>query len=103
MNRAQRKRLGEFYTPLWSLGILSNDKGLTGKPCWILPVVLERLLKAFHAMVGSDMQRGLIEFLDLREVLSRIDGNDLNAFSSVLTQIQMANPSKGLNRQEWLP
>jgi hypothetical protein len=40
-------------------------------------------------MIGNDIDRGAAEYADAQDTLTRIAGNDLNTFSSVLAQIQL--------------
>jgi SAM-dependent methyltransferase len=91
MDRNQRKKLGEFYTPpsiaryiIKRLGI-HRDSRILDPACGSGTFLIE----AYRTMVGEDIDRGVAEYADALDVLTRIAGNDLNTFSSVLAQIQL--------------
>jgi hypothetical protein len=89
MDRDQRKKLGEFYTPpsiarymIQRMGV-SRDSRVLDPACGSGTFLIE----SYRAMVGDDVERGAAEYSDVLATFSRIAGNDLNTFSAV--QIQM--------------
>ena len=91
MDRDQRKKLGEFYTPpsiarymVKRMGV-SRDSRIFDPSCGSGTFLIE----SYRAMIGDDLERGAAEYADLLSVFSRIAGNDLNTFSAVLSQIQL--------------
>ena len=91
MDRDQRKRMGEFFTPpsiaryiVKRLGIQRNSRVLD-PACGSGTFLIE----SYRAMVGQDVDRGAAEYPEVLSALERIAGNDLNTFSSVLAQIQL--------------
>lgn len=91
MDRGQRKKLGEFYTPpsiaryiIHRLGINRNSRVLD-PACGSGTFLIE----SYRAMVGDDVDRGAAEYSDVIAAFGRIAGNDLNTFSAVLAQIQL--------------
>jgi len=101
MDRAQRKKLGEFYTPPSIARYIINRVGITRDSRVIDPACGSGtfLIEAYRAMVGDDIDRGAAEYRDAVDTLRRIAGNDLNTFSSVLAQIQLLWQVLGM-RQE---
>ena len=91
MDRTQRKKLGEFYTPPSIARYIIKQIGVTRDSRVLDPACGSGtfLIEAYCAMVGNDIDRGAAEYADARETLTRIAGNDLNTFSSVLAQIQL--------------
>lgn len=91
MDRDQRKRLGEFYTPpsiarymLKRVGVEKNSR-IFDPACGSGTFLIE----GYRAMIGNDVDRGAADYEDVLDVFGRIAGNDLNTFSAVLTQIQL--------------
>lgn len=91
MDRDQRKRMGEFFTPpsiaryiVKRLDIQRNSRVLD-PACGSGTFLIE----SYRAMVGEDVDRGAAEYPEVLAALERIAGNDLNTFSSVLAQIQL--------------
>lgn len=91
MDRAQRKKLGEFYTPpsiarfiIKRLGV-ERDSRVMDPACGSGTFLIE----SFRTMVGRDLERGAADYSDVLDAFSRIAGNDLNTFSAVLAQIQL--------------
>lgn len=91
MNRAQRKKLGEFYTPpsvaryiVKRLGIKSGDR-VFDPACGSGTFLLE----AFARMTGNDIRDGRGSYQQAEATLANIGGNDLNPFSAVMSRIQM--------------
>ena len=91
MDRAQRKKLGEFYTPPSIARYIIKQLGITRDSRVIDPACGSGtfLIEAYRAMIGNDIDRGAAEYADAQDTLTRIAGNDLNTFSSVLAQIQL--------------
>ena len=91
MDRAQRKKLGEFYTPPSIARFIVKRLGVTRTSRVMDPACGSGtfLIESFRAMVGNDLERGAAEYSDVLETFSRIAGNDLNTFSAVLAQIQL--------------
>lgn len=91
MDRDQRKKLGEFYTPPSIARYMIQRMGITRDSRVLDPACGSGtfLIESYRAMVGDDLERGAAEYTDVLATFSRIAGNDLNTFSAVLTQIQM--------------
>lgn len=101
MDRSQRKKLGEFYTPPSIARYIIRRVGI-GRDSRVLDPACGSgtfLIEAYRAMVGNDIERGAAEYCDALETLGRIAGNDLNTFSSILAQIQLLWQVLGM-RQE---
>lgn len=91
MDRGKRKEMGEFFTPpsiaryiIRRMNLQSGDK-IFDPACGSGTFLIE----AFRELVGDDVDRGAVEYEDVLNALSRLFGNDLNTFSSVLAQIQI--------------
>jgi SAM-dependent methyltransferase len=91
MDRAQRKKLGEFYTPPSIARYIIKRCGVTRESRVLDPACGSGtfLIEAYRTMIGNDIDRGAAEYADAQDALTRIAGNDLNTFSSVLAQIQL--------------
>src|SRR6185369_13465938 len=91
MDRNQRKKLGEFYTPPSIARYIIKRLGIKRESRVIDPARGSGtfLIEAYRTMVGDDIDRGAAEYADALDTLTRIAGNDLNTFSSVLAQIQL--------------
>lgn len=91
MDRDQRKRLGEFYTPPSIARYIIDRCGITRASRILDPACGSGtfLIESYRCMIGNDVERGAADYSDVLSTFSRIAGNDLNTFSSVLTQIQM--------------
>lgn len=100
MDRAQRKKLGEFYTPPSIARYIVKRVGITRESRVLDPACGSGtfLIEAYRAMVGDDIERGAAEYRDAMDTLKRIAGNDLNTFSSVLAQIQLLWQVLGMRR-----
>jgi len=88
---SQRKRLGEHYTPpdiaryiVRQMGLKKGDK-VIDPACGLGTFLIE----AFKVMAGERVAKGVASFEDVREALANLRGNDLNAFSAMIAQIQM--------------
>lgn len=91
MDRNQRKRLGEFYTPpsvaryiVNRLGVKSGDR-VFDPACGSGTFLLE----SFASMTGNDIRDGRGSYEQAEAALANIGGNDLNPFSAVMSRIQM--------------
>ncbi|MEO3415451.1 N-6 DNA methylase [Roseovarius sp. CAU 1744] len=91
LDRKQRKRFGEYYTPtsvaryiLDAMHLSPNDKVLD-PACGSGTFLIER----YQQVIGEDVDKGLGNYAEVLDALERIYGNDLNTFSAVLAQIQL--------------
>jgi N-6 DNA Methylase len=91
LDREQRKRFGEYYTPpsiarfiIDSLA-LNDDDRLLDPACGSGTFLIER----YQQTAGEDAERGIATYPQVVEALGRLAGNDLNTFSAVLAQIQL--------------
>lgn len=91
MDRSQRKKLGEFYTPPSIARYLVKRLEINRQSRVFDPACGSGtfLIESYRAMVGRDVERGAAEYSDVLAVLERIAGNDLNTFSAVLAHIQL--------------
>ncbi|MDR2209730.1 MAG: N-6 DNA methylase [Azoarcus sp.] len=91
MNRDQRKKLGEFYTPPSIARYMVKRMGVSRYSKVFDPACGSGtfLIESYRAMIGNDLERGAAEYTDILSAFSRIAGNDLNTFSAVLSQIQL--------------
>lgn len=91
LDTSQRKRLGEHYTPpdiaryiVRRMGLKKGDK-VIDPACGLGTFLIE----AFKAVAGDAAAKGVASFEDVLEALGNVHGNDLNAFSAMIAQIQM--------------
>ena len=91
LNREQRKKFGEYYTPpsiaryiVDRLELKQGDRFMD-PACGSGTFLIER----YQQVVGEDADRGLANYSDVVAALQRLAGNDLNTFSAVLAQIQI--------------
>jgi hypothetical protein len=91
LETSQRKRLGEHYTPpdiaryiVRRLGLKKGDK-VIDPACGLGTFLIE----AFKAVAGDAAAKGVATFDDVLEALRNVRGNDINAFSAMVAQIQM--------------
>lgn len=91
LDPSQRKRLGEHYTPpdiaryiVRRMGLKKGDK-VIDPACGLGTFLIE----AFKALAGDAAAKGVASFADVLEALANVRGNDLNAFSAMIAQIQM--------------
>ena len=91
LDTSQRKRLGEHYTPpdiaryiVRRMGLKKGDK-IIDPACGLGTFLIE----AFKAVAGDAAAKGVASFEDVLSALTDIRGNDLNAFSAMVAQIQM--------------
>ena len=91
LDTSQRKRLGEHYTPpdiaryiVRRMGLKKGDK-VIDPACGLGTFLIE----AFKAVAGDAAAKGVASFEDVLVALGNVRGNDLNAFSAMVAQIQM--------------
>ncbi len=91
MDRDQRKKLGEFYTPPSIARYMVKRMGVSINSRVLDPACGSGtfLIESYRTMIGNDLERGAAEYGDVLDVFGRIAGNDLNTFSAVLTQVQL--------------
>ncbi|BCO29470.1 hypothetical protein MIZ03_4393 [Rhodoferax lithotrophicus] len=91
MDREQRKKLGEFYSPPSIARYMISRLAVTRETRSFDPSCGSGTfpIEIYRHMVGNDLDRGMAEYSDVVSVLERIAGNDLNTFSAVLAQIQI--------------
>ncbi|MBN2898172.1 MAG: N-6 DNA methylase [Clostridia bacterium] len=91
MDQKQRKKLGEYYTPPSIARYIVKRIGIDRSSRVLDPSCGSGtfLIESYREMVGNDIERGAAEYTDALDALTRIAGNDLNTFSSVLAQIQL--------------
>lgn len=101
MDRGQRKKLGEFYTPPSIARYIIHRIGITRDSRVLDPACGSGtfLIETYRTMVGNDVDRGAAEYSDVLEIFGRIAGNDLNTFSAVLAQIQLLWQILGLKTE----
>lgn len=88
---SQRKKLGEYYTKP-SVARYIIDRIDIKKGDTILDPACGSgtfLLEVFNKTVGDHIDSGLVTYEDAVEELEHIRGNDINPFSSMITQIQL--------------
>jgi len=91
LDAKQRKAQGEYYTPP-SIARFMLDHLDLGPEARVLDPACGSgtfLIERYQQAVGEDADRGIATYLDAREAMERIAGNDLNPFSAVLSQIQL--------------
>lgn len=91
LDRDQRKKLGEFYTPPSIAKYIVDRIGIGSDSTVIDPTCGSGtfLIEAFQKKVGEDVSRGVADYDDVLKAFESINGNDLNVFSAVLSQIQL--------------
>jgi len=91
LDRDQRKKLGEFYTPPSIAQYIVDRVGITSDSMVIDPACGSGtfLIETFQKKVGDDIDRGVAGYDEVLDAFNTSFGNDLNVFSSVLSQIQM--------------
>jgi hypothetical protein len=94
LDRRQRKEQGEYYTPPSIARYILDRIAALGVPptadildpaCGSGTFLIER----YRQTVGEDADRGFATYADARPAVERLYGNDINPFSSVLSQIQL--------------
>jgi hypothetical protein len=91
LDRDQRKRFGEYYTPpsiaryiVDRLELAPEDRFLdaaSGSGTF--------LIERYQQAAGDDVDRGIGTYAEAVAAVERLAGNDLNTFSAVLAQIQL--------------
>lgn len=87
----QRKALGQHYTPpsvaryLVRKTRVSTETRVLDPACGLGTFLVE----GYNAGIGSEVYRGRFSYEQICERLQNIRGNDINAFSSTITQIQL--------------
>ena len=101
MDREQRKKLGEFYTPPSIARYIIRRIGINRQSRVLDPACGSGtfVIESYRTMVGNDVERGAAEYSDVLDVMDRIAGNDLNTFSAVLAQIQLLWQILGLKAE----
>lgn len=91
LDREQRKRFGEYYTPPSIARYIVDRLGLKPEDRFLDPACGSGtfLIERYQQAVGEDADRGLASFAEVTAGVERLAGNDLNTFSAVLAQIQL--------------
>jgi len=91
LDRKQRKALGEFYTPPSIAKYIVDKLEIDSESKVIDPACGSGtfLIEALQKKVGDDIERGVADYDDVLASFETINGNDLNVFSAVLSQIQL--------------
>ncbi|HYI41857.1 MAG TPA: N-6 DNA methylase [Allosphingosinicella sp.] len=91
LDRDQRKKFGEFYTPPSIARYIVDRLELTPEDRFLDPACGSGtfLIERYQQAIGEDADRGLATFPEVVGVVEGLAGNDLNTFSAVLAQIQL--------------
>lgn len=91
LDRDQRKRFGEYYTPPSIARYIIDRLDLKPEDRFLDPACGSGtfLIERYQQAVGEDADRGLASFAEVSAGIERLAGNDLNTFSAVLAQIQL--------------
>ncbi len=91
LDRDQRKRFGEYYTPPSIARYIVDRLALAPEDRFLDPACGSGtfLIERYSQAVGDDADRGLASFAEVVAGVERLAGNDLNTFSAVLAQIQL--------------
>lgn len=91
LDRDQRKRFGEYYTPPSIARYIVDRLELKPEDRFLDPACGSGtfLIERYQQAVGEDADRGLASFAEVSAGIERLAGNDLNTFSAVLAQIQL--------------
>jgi SAM-dependent methyltransferase len=91
LDREQRKRFGEYYTPPSIARYIVDRLELEDADRFLDPACGSGtfLIERYQQAVGEDADRGLASFGEVVAAVERLAGNDLNTFSAVLAQIQL--------------
>jgi type I restriction-modification system DNA methylase subunit len=89
LDTSQRKRLGEHYTPPDIARYIVRRMGLAKGSRVLDPACGLGTIEAFKSLAGEAAAKGVASFDDVLEALRNVRGNDLNAFSAMIAQIQM--------------
>lgn len=88
---SQRKLLGEYYTPPSIAAYMLRKSGFRRGVKLFDPACGSGtfLIAAYDIAISDYQARGVADYDLARDILESLAGNDLNGFSSVLTQIQL--------------
>lgn len=91
LDRDQRKRFGEYYTPPSIARYIVDRLELATEDRFLDPACGSGtfLIERYQQAAGEDVDRGIGSYGDAIGAVERVAGNDLNTFSAVLAQIQM--------------
>lgn len=91
LDRAQRKEQGEFYTPPSIARYILERLDLPGDATVIDPACGSGtfLIERYRQVYGDIADSGTGNYVEAKQAVERLAGNDLNPFSAVLTQIQL--------------
>ncbi|MEY2927073.1 MAG: hypothetical protein RL367_1550, partial [Pseudomonadota bacterium] len=91
LDRDQRKRFGEYYTPPSIARYIIDALDLAPEDRFMDPACGSGtfLIERYQQVVGEDADQGLATYAQVNTALGRLAGNDLNTFSAVLAQIQI--------------
>lgn len=91
LDRDQRKRFGEYYTPPSIARYIVDRLELKPEDRFLDPACGSGtfLIERYQQAAGDAVDRGVGSFADAITALERVAGNDLNTFSAVLAQIQL--------------
>lgn len=91
LDRNQRKRFGEYYTPP-SIARYIIDQLRLGQTEKVIDASCGSgtfLIERYQQAIGEDADRGIASYSDVIATINTLAGNDLNTFSAVLAQIQL--------------
>jgi hypothetical protein len=91
LDRDQRKRFGEYYTPPSIARYIVDRLDLSPEDRFLDPACGSGtfLIERYQQVAGEDVDRGIGTFGEAIAALEKLAGNDLNTFSAVLAQIQL--------------
>lgn len=91
LDRDQRKRFGEYYTPPSIARYIVDRLDLKPEDRFLDPACGSGtfLIERYQQAAGDDADRGIGSYADAIAAVERLRGNDLNTFSAVLAQIQL--------------
>lgn len=91
LDRDQRKRFGEYYTPPSIARYIIDRLELEPEDRFLDPACGSGtfLIERYQQAAGDDVDRGIGSYAQAVAAVERLAGNDLNTFSAVLAQIQL--------------
>ncbi len=91
LDRDQRKRFGEYYTPPSIARYIVDRLELKPEDRFLDPACGSGtfLIERYQQAAGDDVDRGIGSYAQAIAAVERLAGNDLNTFSAVLAQIQL--------------
>ncbi|HEX6376607.1 MAG TPA: N-6 DNA methylase [Allosphingosinicella sp.] len=91
LDRDQRKRFGEYYTPPSIARYIVDRLDLATEERFLDPACGSGtfLIERYQQAAGDMVDRGLGTYAQAVDAVERLAGNDLNTFSAVLAQIQL--------------